>query len=152
MRGTRGMRRRAPAWLVALALLVAVAGCGVKTATPVDRARVAALSVGDLALTLTNAEWAVWDARVPGYSPEDHARVGRAITGVLRGAQAFERAVVEMPADAQVIPDTVLAAQRAVVAGLDDLVAGLPALEGVRRPILVAAEALRAALLAWRMS
>jgi hypothetical protein len=111
-----------------------------------NRAQVAALSVGELALELSKTEREIYAAGVTGYTKADHDRVGVALTRVLYATRGYERAVAQWPDGP--VPAAVTTALQGLQAALVDFGQALPALAPVRDPLLRAAAALRAALAA----
>ena len=141
------LRRWQFAWAWVLGVALVASACAAKT--PVARLQVSALAVGEAVLAIDQAERDVYRANLAGYDKADHDRIGAIVLKLLYAARGFERAVATLPASATSPSQEVLAAQAAVLAGLDDLTEALPAAERVRAPMLAAAAGVRAALVAW---
>ena len=146
-RSTRRVRRLVP---LALAMSLLLGGCATRDSPPEVRLKQGALSFGQLAIAIDDAERAVWDAQLDGYTAEDHDRVGLAVINVLLAARAFERAAATVPSGIDTLPEIAVAAETAVQAALDDLIAALPLLEDARAPILAAIAGFRLAITTWR--
>lgn len=129
--------------LLACALLLTVTACAAKTVR--NQARVGALTVGEAVLALDSAEQSIAAANVPGYDLPAQKAVGAGVLKVLHAARAYERAAKDYPVDGPV-PQQLAEAKVGINRALDDLVAVVPAIAGVREPLLRAVNVLRAAL------
>ncbi len=129
--------------VLACALLLTVTACAAKGVR--NQTRVGALSVGEAVLALDQAEQQLAAASIPGYDVPAQKAVGAGMLKVLHAARAYERAAKDYPASGPV-PEQLAAAKVGINHALDDLVAVVPSIAGVREPILRAVNVLRAAL------
>jgi hypothetical protein len=129
--------------LLACVLLVTLTACAAKGVR--NQTRVGALAVSDAVLALNSAEQSIAAANVPGYDVPAQKAVGAGILKVLHAARAYERAAKDYPANGPA-PQQLADAKVGINRALDDLVAAVPAIAGVREPLLRAVNVLRAAL------
>lgn len=129
----------------AVAILLILPACAAKGVR--NQTRVGALTVGEAAIAIDQAERQVAAANVPGYDASAQKQVGAGILKVLHAARAYERAAASWQENGPV-PEQISAAKVGISQALDDLVAVTPSIEGVRSPLLKAIEVLRAALAA----
>lgn len=135
-------------WAIGLALVFALSAylqtaCAAKG--PRNTTRVAALTAGDLALDLDKTERDIRAANLAGYDKPKQDAVGAGILKVLYATRAFERAARQWH-EGDNTPAAVDSAKAAVVTALNDLQNVLPAIDGVRIPLLKALNALKAFL------
>lgn len=125
---------------VTLATVWACAAKGVRNQT-----RVGALTVGEAALAIDQAEHQLLAANVPGYDVAAQKAVSAGILKVLYAARAYERAAKDYPTTGTA-SEQIAQAKVGVARALDDLTAAIPATTAVREPLLRAINALRALL------
>jgi len=116
---------------------------------PRAQIRVAAMSIGETALAIDQVERQVYAAGLTGYTKADHDRIGAIVLRVLYAARAFERAAAAISEGVNTRTEALTVAEVAVLAALDDLTKALPAIDGVRDPLLKAIATVRAAITTW---
>lgn len=129
--------------LLSCVLLVTLTACAAKGVR--NQTRVGALSVGEAVLALDQAEQQLAAAGIPGYDVLAQKAVGAGVLKVLHAARAYERAAKDYPVSGSV-PEQLAAAKVSITRALDDLVAAVPDISGVREPLLRAVNVLRAVL------
>lgn len=131
--------------LLSIPLLIATLGAAACAAkTPLAKAQVGALTVGQIVLDIRDAERQVYAGKLPQYGATEHRAVLEQIVNLEYAARGYERAVAAWP-PGQSIPQAVITAKAGLNAALADLQKALPAVQAVRDPMNRAI----AALVAW---
>lgn len=129
---------------IGLVCVLLLAGTACAARAPRDRAQVAALGIGEAALSLDQVERDLYGAHL--YDAEKHTELGAGVLKVLYAARAFERAAVAWPPGSLTPPDVVGVALNALYHALDDLEHLLPREAPVNDAMMHAIGAIRASL------